>query len=1313
MDLGIALIGGAAVGWLTNAIAVSMLFKKFLGRWGGVIEAQYAAFIENMSLLVEADLVNHRTLAPECRSPAFIQALHDWIEDILRRELPANSGAMRLEAVPDIEKSLARLIALVREAEPPVRDQAYQVLAKERLDRFLSEEQYRYMVDAAAAALEKAGFFEGELKQGIHRFLSTHRLYDLVPEEALARFTDNLGAVIGKGDLSRFDADLDEAYTALRAAIDLDELIGVLEAALGQMRFGDFALPVKGQETGSEELIRRFIAFTGSPQGQGLLLEITTAVLKDAKAISLSLNEVLSPELKAGILRFIAEQLPPLIDQVADFIRETETEIEALINDTIDQELAASPMGSMFKFFKDLFIQNSARTFHIIDTLVEAVHRYGDTAGANLTAQLIGYIETHSIGDILGQLEARKVISPEILTSRITKILNDQAGKDSQTLEGFLYRRLDSCFTVKLGILKTGLLERLWGRFKKDYLYTDQCKAAIRAGINRALPRLAKQMPAAGMGPEAIPLHIEAPSLKQTLLQLWPGMRAWNLGRLIPGEAFQRFPLNWEALWHTHKHLPLNRIYQGLQKDEVYEHLSAGIQQLLTQHLDTLLTGNVAALVNAQLQKSSPAEINHMVQDFMGSELKPINTLGAILGALAGVLSVWISFRLGVPRDFSWGLFLAYAALFSLVGIGTNWIAIKMLFRPYGPWKILPNRSPFVGVVAAKKPAFAKNIARFVKNRTLNEEALHSYFTLHRRDIQDKANAWVSASDYAVLQGGFTDPALKEILPDRMVAFLKTAILEHDDAMARVMAEAIGEWVHSENLSGSLPPLLRDRMISALAAHDLAAALHPLLTRSLAGKPLGRSVELLFPLLDQYLKGLLERCSRDLSTQSLLPLLSGSAQRNERFSAWAGKTSLEDLAGPAFVQDIGAALVKPVRGLLGTGLELLLHTLQQEALNPDTALKDLGNGVLSEQLRQNSSLLITMISQEIAAQKGAVKSRIKAQMTGLAALGRGEVDPIVDRLIDQELPRFLRQKQGRIVAIAGTLLENKLSALGFTEQSLDTQAITQALSRALDSPHTQSLIQYGLTSMLSHYARLPLQSLLMLVNITSLPELLSIGSPLLDAAIGQVKPRMAGPEAAAAGLKLVHTVMRSIAGETEWAQLLQGIAMEQALGLLITRAKQDEEFSAWLSSLLLTILETLMARPDWYHPQVLRQDLRAFVQQADWERLGALLTPVLRSMMGQVNAALTPATKEAFCKTCLVPAALDSGERHFNRLIHALDIQKVVEREVNAMHPRSVEALFYRFAAKYFRKITWYGWIGVFGGMVSYLLSCLLSLLFK
>jgi hypothetical protein len=47
----ISVVSGALVGWITNAIAVNMLFKKYW-KWGGVIEEHYEEFIENMSALV-------------------------------------------------------------------------------------------------------------------------------------------------------------------------------------------------------------------------------------------------------------------------------------------------------------------------------------------------------------------------------------------------------------------------------------------------------------------------------------------------------------------------------------------------------------------------------------------------------------------------------------------------------------------------------------------------------------------------------------------------------------------------------------------------------------------------------------------------------------------------------------------------------------------------------------------------------------------------------------------------------------------------------------------------------------------------------------------------------------------------------------------------------------------------------------------------------------------------------------------------------------------------------------------------------------
>ena len=90
-ELAASLASGAAVGYATNSLAVTMLFKKILGRFGGVIESSYEEFVVSMSGLVESDLLNHKTLAEEFLGDKFKNVLYDVSRELLSVQLPKNS----------------------------------------------------------------------------------------------------------------------------------------------------------------------------------------------------------------------------------------------------------------------------------------------------------------------------------------------------------------------------------------------------------------------------------------------------------------------------------------------------------------------------------------------------------------------------------------------------------------------------------------------------------------------------------------------------------------------------------------------------------------------------------------------------------------------------------------------------------------------------------------------------------------------------------------------------------------------------------------------------------------------------------------------------------------------------------------------------------------------------------------------------------------------------------------------------------------------------------------------------------------------
>jgi uncharacterized membrane protein YheB (UPF0754 family) len=1301
LEFAIAILSGAGVGWITNAIAVNMLFRKY-GRWGGVIEEQYEAFIQNMSQLVEDDLVNHKTLQGEFNSPAFKGILYIWIEDILRKELPKKSGSIRFEEIPNIEQSVKQLIGLLQELDPILADCIYSVLEDKELQTVVSKEQYEYLVDRNVSKIFSADApYQQHLKDILYAFLSDRVIHTLISQQAIDQLTENINNRIQTIDFSQFDKDIDTTYNALLQGIGIDQGIAELEQTMGQMQFSDF---IKDANSLSQEFISRLIEFSATPEGQTLLLEIVNNLLDDAKAIPLKVDDVVSPAIKAGMVAFISEKLPGVIDRIADFFGETRDEIDQIINDTADRHLESSAGGAVLKVLKDLFIDDLAKHFNVVNKIISAIQKYGDTAGNNIANELLSFIETNSIGNGIAILQEQNIITPQRIVTLINLNLQDLSKKDYNIIEKLFSDKIEK-IKPNLFHIKTVLLPFLLDKIKQNYLYQDILKKDLQSKATAKITEVVNRSCGELFSSGNIPLPLKDQRIKTYLLNLWDSVSVKKIGTLIPEKVTKHVRVPWESLWNRHKRRELNQVYQSIQKDAIYTKTTAWILEMVNQHLDKIITGNVSKFVNLELQKSSPSQIRVMVQEFIGKELKPINLFGAFLGSIVGGVSVWAASLLGVPREFTWWLFLIYGAIFAVVGIGTNWLAIKMLFRPYK--KIVFSFSPFLGIVGARKPEFAKNISRFVKQRTFNDDALTEFFRSNKKNLQEKSSAWIANSDY--LDALFRDEQRLNYIAGFIFSAIQNYITQHSDTTADSIAELLRTLISSGKLDDSLP-LLRDAIIQKLYEKDITPYLYNFIKKDVEGKNLGHYTDRFSKALDLQIGRLFETLGNELNPEKIKQLL---CEQNDQFVSYIATHSFEDFAGTPITAGLVQGISEKSQDILRAAIGPMVQYFENQDFNPDTKLRDLFNGKIVGFLEKHITYFLDMISQEIGTQRSVLVKQIKDAIPWYAAPAKGHVAPIVDLLMDEELPKFLKQKKEHILSIADSLLEYQVSHLGFNRDTLNGAMIEQALSEVLQSPHLQQSVTHFVQIIVEQYTRLiPLQSILTILNITTVQDLITILDPLLNQGISYIKTKVLQDDASDMLVKCTKELIGKIADGIAVSDILTGIDMEKEFQGFISLLLHDTAAAEGISQLLMDILLNLTKERNFYDDPILRKDLDTFITanlEQDWESLKLASIPLFKMFFQRLNKTITPETKQGIYQEYFIPAILDAGENRFTDIIHSIDIQTVVEREVNAMHPRKIEKLFYRFAGTYFTKITLYGWIGVFGGLLSYVIGCLLG----
>ena len=148
-NLAINGLAGAVTGYITNNIAIKMLFKSYFGL-GGVIEKEYKEFIENISKLIEKDLINHQTLQPELQKEEFREVVEEIIKTIFVLELPKIWQNKRIADIKGIDKTLDNIVDFIEEDKKVLIKDITALYTDKPLNYYISKEQFDFIVDKAS-----------------------------------------------------------------------------------------------------------------------------------------------------------------------------------------------------------------------------------------------------------------------------------------------------------------------------------------------------------------------------------------------------------------------------------------------------------------------------------------------------------------------------------------------------------------------------------------------------------------------------------------------------------------------------------------------------------------------------------------------------------------------------------------------------------------------------------------------------------------------------------------------------------------------------------------------------------------------------------------------------------------------------------------------------------------------------------------------------------------------------------------------------------------------------------------------------------
>ncbi len=1360
------LIAGSLVGYVTKSLAINMLFKRYPLIGGAEIIKDRENLEKAMSQLVEERLIRPSTLLGEFQKPAFKRSFEDLIHHLMRDSLAQHLHTLgQVGEFQGFEQTTANLRAFLLRQRDTLLPLGLDLLLEHlTLEDLLSPDQGVHLLNQLIATHQ---LLEGPAAEASWQQLRAAcegiTLGELIPEPLFQALLQAGLPVLQQALQDRAVAtQLEQLYQTLIADADWQPLEEAFQALSAAQLLGGSDL-----SAGLEHLIGTTLTFLDSVKGQYLLLKIMQQLIGLLKQVELPLAELLTPRLEQQLVALIERYLPELVEVLAHWLSTHKPEIEALVQEAINTHLQSEHLVK--QMIGNIFGQQLTARYQVVENTLAEVQTLlqGPDAAADLSA-LVSRLLNHTRVDQLARVLEQYILNEKALVRLGLELLHKYLPRLLQFpgLQELLQQPLSALpllNQLKLSELVSALVQGLLHFTNRRLLSSPKGAGLLFESLKVCWPLL-QTLPLSVFLPEdarwSLQLVREAlgssagQQALRELLALEPALRARPLAQLVPA-ALRTALCQTLAPVYTHA---VDQLLAALQRENVRNLYAATVQlyaefsdkpefmqnlahnlvelmvQLIGEH--QLLEGKIYVAIKESFGRFSDDELKDEMDSFMGQELQPIKLLGAILGAGVGAGMWYLSMLPGYSTFVkgNWAL-LSYSLSYALTEVGTNWMAIKMLFRPYRALKI-PGTGwnlPFTpGIFPKNKQALADSMVNFIDKKLLSKDNMVKILEKYHPAWKQAIRRVIGLNDYEALNQTL-QRYLRSQYPHLTPVLLDNGFAELYATRTR-LAEALSEGLaHSRQLALDLGPV-RAALADLLqtAEPDWLPALTAQLQAQITRWEL--PPELPAAYVARVLPGILtalgapaqatcrrETLLRALSTpalgkQSLIRFLAPEALGSgiEQLGAQLGAQLARPEVQAQLVQFVRARFLHfsvPAGQTLGDWFDgRLLGVL----LNESDFLLDSFAGYFLELARSKQSDLSALILADLETR--GVMEFMLLTFGGV----RGDIRRVVSVLLDQQLPAYFEQKRPELRQLLEHVIVERIAPIPVSELGLSEEMLN--LERILTLMRHYFLAHPVLVPLLHELAEAVAHNLLSFVSVRDLGWLLGLDS-------GAAVYHRLEPQA--------HQLQALLS--TQWQR--HSPLLRPRLEALLSDSGRalGQQSQRWLASVPLPLwqaaasssFQVLRAHPPLQalsqafsvrfeahdliaalEPLLLRRDLITVIARlsgpdADPERqhqlkllIGQRFEPVIHDFAAVLHQTLAGETKTAL-EEIMVNSLIDSLRVNNRELLEPIDFESIVRHAVEEMEPERIESLF-DFAQPIFRLLIWYGaWGGVIGLVVG------------
>ena len=776
---------GAVAGYITNKYAVNMIFKEYTPlKIGGAVKKNKIKFIEEVSELVERDIVNSETLIGSIESKDFSDVIDSACIDFMTNSLNNVFESVKLKDIPQISSSTKQCVTFIeqnlQEELPKLIDNLSnkidikKLIQKDQLDN-ISEKIVKLIIEVLETDEKLEEFLLCLYDENKNVVLA-----DFLSEEAKDKLIQGITSIISQSieDIINDEAKCLELIEKIYELLDLKSVISKLEESLGQKTLEDIA-GEEGLNNLSNLLFDHIKNLINEDVNRTKVKEVISELLTIAKDMDLTLFEILPEELANSIVSYIRFIIPDIAPHISNWLYENKDKIDFVINnavnETVNETEDPSLRGIVDKFGS--MLSSISQTLKIVDRAANMVDNYdlSPEDGQKIYLTISKFFDETSIGDIFELLEDKLNLSNDDICEKLLNLFDEKGDiltkkivfnfKD-KTISNFVKLDLEQVF-------KSSIIPLIYKFIKSKKDNIDKIVSnLVEVKINEVLSNkienliskekvglLSKKLPKLiskyiGNNKKICKLYIEKIIYSYLDNVDFESIVMENKESLILS-ACNKFNDLEKLVIEQLKDKEIKDILDLIKDKEGFSlSLSQKLHQGLVNNVEQVIDNNVKRVIYNNLIKLDEDEICNIAQSFMGKQLKPLSYFGALLGSVAGLI-----FAFGINGTINnLGFYNRYqttimaCVLMGLVGILTNVIALWMIFHPYEKNKFVAKIPIFKvfsqGYIPAHKEGFANGMAYFIDNELLKGKRVESLFNSRKDKFSESIFNFVSKNNF-------------------------------------------------------------------------------------------------------------------------------------------------------------------------------------------------------------------------------------------------------------------------------------------------------------------------------------------------------------------------------------------------------------------------------------------------------------------------------------------------------------------------------------------------------------------------------------